>query len=64
MSEGGKIEMDDDECTEEYPEENMDRICYLNASDKIDDRTEEIWIPQEKTCYYLDRNKSHHNHEI
>ena len=55
MSESGQIEMDDDECTEEYPEKNMDRICDLNASDKIDDRTEQFGIPQEEAGGDLDR---------
>jgi hypothetical protein len=64
MSEGGKIEMDNNECAEEYPKENMDHICNLYSSDNVDSGSEEIGVPEKKPGYDLNRDKGCHDHEI
>lgn len=64
MSKCGKVEMDDHESTEEYPQEDMDQIYNLHASDEIDSRFEQFWIPEEKAGNQLERDEQYHDHEV
>ncbi len=64
MSESSQIEMDDDECAEEYPEKHMDHVSDLYPPDQIHERPEEGGVPEEEARYDLDRYEGCHNHEI
>jgi hypothetical protein len=59
-----KVEVYDDEGTEEYEKEYMDHVRYLYPAYEIDIFPEKVRVPEEQTRNNLHRYESGHYHEI